>query len=357
MYYFRKNGNRVYVVYRDKGRLIALPRSETQHLDLLSDSAIRTFMERWLVVNRETQAIKNSFPIAPVPLQNIIDEFADYLSQAGRSKNTITQYRTYLLRAGGLLGWPLISWPEKSRSWVLLTSEQSPMVRQRLRICVLAFWKWCCAAGHAAGPLYVLRTGVKSNPTPLKKVITPDEVIGWEFRRPDLKLLSLLGYFFSLRPQEVIALKKTDFAAGSDVAQLECCRVMATSGLFDRFAVHIERQRLYAGETPRHPKSHSIGWVACFNREAALRIVELLKQRPEQLFTHGLDWYNELRRREGVEWEFKDLRRASLYHLGHHTNLNLVQLRNHARHRRVETTMLYTRRPDAEVKRGLDLDI
>lgn len=104
MYYFRKNGNKVYVVYRDRGRLIALPRSDTQHLNSLSDAAIRTFIERWELINRETQAVKKLFPIAPAPLQTIIDEFLHYLSLLGRSRGTISQYRTYLLRAGGVLG-------------------------------------------------------------------------------------------------------------------------------------------------------------------------------------------------------------------------------------------------------------
>ena len=45
----------------------------------------------------------------------------------------------------------------------------------------------------------------------------------------------------------------------------------------------------------------------------------------------------------------KDLRRASLYWLGHYSSVDLVALKNHARHRNVETTSLYTRRPLEDV--------
>jgi integrase len=46
----------------------------------------------------------------------------------------------------------------------------------------------------------------------------------------------------------------------------------------------------------------------------------------------------------------KDLRRASLYHLGHHTAFSgeLTLLMKHARHKEPQTTMLYLRRPDED---------
>ncbi len=42
----------------------------------------------------------------------------------------------------------------------------------------------------------------------------------------------------------------------------------------------------------------------------------------------------------------KDLRRASLYWLGHYSELNFVDLKNHARHSQPSTTPLYVRRPE-----------
>jgi hypothetical protein len=50
----------------------------------------------------------------------------------------------------------------------------------------------------------------------------------------------------------------------------------------------------------------------------------------------------------------KDLRRASLYWLGHYTNITLVGLQSHARHADPKTTALYYRRPDEEFEGSLD---
>ncbi len=54
----------------------------------------------------------------------------------------------------------------------------------------------------------------------------------------------------------------------------------------------------------------------------------------------------------------KDLRRASIYWLGHHTNIGIIELKSHARHKRVDTTALYLRRPEEQIDEldALDLD-
>ncbi len=72
---------------------------------------------------------------------------------------------------------------------------------------------------------------------------------------------------------------------------------------------------------------------------------KLMKWNNHKLYT---DW-----NKFGIKGvNVKDRRRASFYYLGHYSNLTPLQLMKHARHREVETTMLYCRRPD-EI---LDLD-
>ena len=53
----------------------------------------------------------------------------------------------------------------------------------------------------------------------------------------------------------------------------------------------------------------------------------------------------------------KDLRRASLYWLGHHTQLGLIELKSHARHSKSDTTLLYLRRPNEELDEVDDLNL
>ena len=135
---------------------------------------------------------------------------------------------------------------------------------------------------------------------------------------------------------------------------------MNQANLFSRLAVRITQQRSRRlGLT--EPKAGSLGFVACFHETAAQRIVHILKSSPkeEPLFPFGNDWYFKRWRRDGFpKLTLKDCRRASLYWLGHYTDLDIVALRNHARHTDIKTTSLYTRRPlyeDMPISDSLEL--
>jgi hypothetical protein len=186
--------------------------------------------------------------------------------------------------------------------------------------------------------------------------MTPNQVLSLEVKDPELRLMILVAYFFSIRPQELFALTRDDFTAGDDAAELECCKVMVELGLFGRFAVRIERQRRLANEKARDPKVNSVGWVACFNEAGAKAIAARLKELPDgPLFKSGATWFNTRLRNAELGFTWKDLRRASLYHLGHYSKINKVQIKSHSRHRDDKSIELYLRRPDASVKRSLDL--
>jgi hypothetical protein len=128
---------------------------------------------------------------------------------------------------------------------------------------------------------------------------------------------------------------------------------MAGIGQYNRFAVRVDRQRKTKQSKP--PKGDSYGWVACFDERAAKAIVELVRVIDGDLFPLSLSRYETLWRRTELGLDIKDLRRASLYWLGHYTPIQLIPLMNHARHKHSSTTLLYLRRPDSDVLRTLEL--
>lgn len=48
--------------------------------------------------------------------------------------------------------------------------------------------------------------------------------------RDDMRLMMLIAYFFSLRPQEVIALRPADFKAGLKASDNEAAKAMESAG-------------------------------------------------------------------------------------------------------------------------------
>ena len=212
------------------------------------------------------------------------------------------------------------------------------------------FWKWLEEEGLVEGRLVLRRTLVQTQPTPLALIPTPEEILAWRAPTIDLRLLLLIIYLFSIRPQEAFALTPSLFLAGHAATLLEASKVMKNSGLFDHFVVRINHQRSRRLGLVQ-PKAGSRRIVACFNQRAAESIVEILKTRHPTtlLFPFGNDYYYHTWKRLGIpRLSLIDCRRASLYWLGHYSKLDLVSLRNHARHADIKTTALYTRRPIEE---------
>jgi hypothetical protein len=122
--------------------------------------------------------------------------------------------------------------------------------------------------------------------------------------------------------------------------------MMSAITLYDRLAFHVQRQRNRMGEESP-PKKSSAAWVALFNRDAALLLMDLIDGMDDSdrlLFMEANQFYD--------HWPFdfalKDLRRASLYWLGHHApvTMQLVHMMKHSRHKSPESLTLYLRRPD-----------
>ena len=201
--------------------------------------------------------------------------------------------------------------------------------------------------------------------TPLQFTLTPEDVIKFASNaEPDMAFLALTGYFFSLRTQETLALTRNDFRAGGNAASLECCKVFKKNNLFDKFAVNIEKQKSKSLKINNaRPKSGSKGWVACFNETAAKMIIANIKEievtaAGEPLVRFSVDHNIKRWRSSGIKGiTLKDLRRASIYWLGHYSDLGLIELKSHARHNKTDTTALYLRRPNESIATLDDLDL
>jgi hypothetical protein len=162
-------------------------------------------------------------------------------------------------------------------------------------------------------------------------------------------LIALCGYFFSLRTFEVFGLLRKDFRAGSKASELEAAKVFEKAKLFNKLAVNIDKQRGRDGNLTKPKTKYSEQVVCCFDEHAAKHLVGLIKdlKLDDFIIPQWLPEYNiKLWKTLGIPGiTIKDLRRASLYWLGHNTELTPVQLKNHARHSDINTTLLYCRRP------------
>lgn len=356
----RKSGNRIFVYYWDKAAMKqrTLPRDETRSLDMLTTEEIDAWVHNW-----ELKHIPVSLELDHDPLSDplwiaAVDAFCNFLDlDFGRHPSTIQIHRR------NLLVFALAFFRHELELENLADIREhsrlmSPWLRKRFNLpetkikaihhSLRMFWNWLSEEGVATGQLLLRSRRLGPRQTPLQQLPTPDDILSWIGERSDLRLLLLLGYFFSLRPQETFALQVNDFVAGKLAQTQEPCRVMAAAGLYDRLLVKIYRQKSRGLNHMPDPKANSKGLVACFNEDAAKEIVKDLNQRErdQPLFPFGADWYFKSWRRYGYpNLTLKDCRRASLYWLGHYTNLDIVGLRNHARHKSIETTALYTRRP------------
>ena len=363
--YFQRRKNRkgitVYYTALD-GSIKTVPRHYVEHLDNEPPHNIQA----WIANNEARWEASAGVPLglqlSDSRLEGLASSWVAFREKRGYGiKNTRTRaahalrddvFPYFLSRDPPLTdpaNWPsasfgLVEWQEKAG-----ISEAN---RIHSRTALRKFWKWLADTRQILPgldlPLDMTRRSAQ--PTTLAYTLTPDEVLEFARVQPDssIRLMALLGYFGSLRPQELFALRRSDFFAGNAVADKECCRVMARYGFFGKLAVNITRQHRQDGSFTT-PKAFSAGLVAIWNERAATMIREVLltaKDADGQLFKFKPNWCAELWKRQGIQGlTLHDLRKASMYWLGHHGNMDLIPLKNHARHAKVETTMIYCRRP------------
>lgn len=383
MYFQRRRKSQTIIMYyydAKAGKIKVLPREEIAHLDHHSDAYIESWMKKNSPKYESPTAMHyEAILYSDDRLNGFVEVWCDYLLNVRkRSKNTVNMHRHALLKhviPYFLSQDPPLKdpehWPSISPKYHLWLAEYRPhFVRSSVvRMCqtLKRFYSFLGEENLVMvhSPLIVRIPGADpdENQTPLKFTLQPEDI--YEFvkssKREDLKLLALIGFFMSLRPQEIFALTPSDFRAGSLVQGLEAAKAMRRSKLFDRLAVQIKRQKRSNKDMAR-PKSNSRGWVCCFEEDAARLILNLItdKNPDDLLFTIGNDVVAKYWRREGIkDVTLKDLRRASLYYLGHYTEFghNIIDLMKHARHSKFDTTKLYLRRPEEDLEENIDLDL
>ena len=366
-YWNRKKNGHVFVYFSDNGKQHVLPRAETAHLDNQPDHNIEFWVSEW---ERRQGIVRAESAAIGLQAEKWVDDYCTYMLSLKRSPKTISDHRKHLSRdiipffqsqgAADPNQWPAYS-PKIAGH---LRDRGVPETSlQKINTALRAFFEWLTderivLSGH---DLRVRPAHREQEQTPLQHLLRPEEVL--EFvqytTEMDMKLLALFGYFFSLRPQETFAVTPIDLRAGTVAAGLECGHTMTRYKMFDRLAVHITKQLTQAGKETK-PKAHSVGWVSCFDEQAARTLVGLLEGLdPEsKLFKFRPDWLYKRWRKHGISGvTLKDLRRASLYYLGHHCGLDLLSLQKHARHKKTDTTLLYLRRPEERLTEGWSLKL
>ncbi len=366
----RKRGKDVYVYVSKNGKQTPLSRDLTRHLDNEPDHNIDYWVQEY-TRNFEKPQREITQIVDPI-LARLVESYCSYMvSRRKKSPKTAADHErmllTYILpyfHNSKKMDDPNQWWKASAGlADYLLEQGQSEFQVARANSALRGFWDYLQKKERVLNGLELkVEPAIREDSeTPLPRRVSPEEVL--EFARgaePRYALLAILGYFFSLRPQESLALRVCDFLAGTEATFLQCCQTMNRYKLFDRLAVRIERQKTQDG-TMEEPKAYSKGWVACFSEAAAQLLVELTKDLdPEALlFDHQNDWNLKLWRRNGIPGiTLKDLRRASSLYLGHEGGFEFVALNKHCRHKKPETTMLYLRRPEEKVLRpGKKLDL
>lgn len=388
-YWNRSKGGRKYVrVYaRDKdGKVRALPSEVVAHLHHLDDHNIDFWVADY---ERNFESPKRRVQDLPSPqLSKWVHEYLAYLAiDERRDPKTIAAHDKaihdsvlpFFTGQDPIYPDPK-DWPCKAvgfKHFLLADSTTAnDQVHRALRAyaALRGFWRFLVEQRYVQGSADLILRHIRRPPgtTPLKRIVSPEELIQFvDAQTPDrgcLAFLAIAGFALSLRPQESFALRAADFICGQGAESLEVCRVNAQYGLFDKLAVRVHRQRhqqadydcgcFYPDNNPypvgfKPPKGGAIARVACFSREAAERLRPFLAKAKAEGETENLllpepnDYYFDLWDAEGMkDTSLKDLRRSSIHWLGHNTNLPPVALKTHARHRRLETTMLYCRTPE-----------
>jgi site-specific recombinase XerD len=367
-HFYRRDGTKVRVYLtgiNGKTDTRPLSRDLTKHLDGQSDHNILYWIEQ--------EELKRG--VTHLPSTQDLDEyrkrFVDYYKDTlKKSGNTWKEHdrhlKAHVIPYFLQLDPPLKDlnfWPQASVKMMAKLKEDGLTDGQvyRCNIALRKFYLFLAEERVILGDgKLLLRTpaGMKAfKETPLKVFLNPEDILTLAVKQTDKnkKLALLLGYFCSLRSQEVFGLKVGDLRASKLVTGLESSKAMASLGLFSGMAVNVTRQMDKRGEVSR-PKSGSTGWVNCFNREAAKLIIEGLKgrQADEYIITVCSDAFYKA---WGFEFALKDLRRSSAYWLGHNTEMGAVKLGKHMRHKNLSTLQLYLRRPEESLGDYQELEL
>jgi integrase len=384
-YWFRKPNGHVFVMYMKDAKPKAIPRAQTRSLDAMTDEYIDSYTRQIALQYENKHITPDNLLVGHERLEQHLAQYLAHMkTRLKRDQNTVGAHEKalreivfrFFLEGDKPLG-NESDWPARSTKLLDWMEAQGLSFDQQIRAnaALRGYYQYLTEDRVVATGVELLlrnprrKTGDEDpdeaeDRVPLKRVVLPEEVVAFGRSEADknLRLMALLGYFFSLRPQETFGFQAGDLIAGSAAHSFECATSMKRLGMFDRLVMDVRRQRTAAGKN-RSPKAHSAGKVACFNAEAARLIIGLLQDVEDPkapVFSFNpRHWYRRWKDGGLPGVTLKDLRRASVYWLGHYTQIELANLQKHARHKYASTTQLYMRRPgetrtDTEWK--LDLD-
>lgn len=398
MFFQRKPGKkvpRVCIYHFKDGKQIPLPRRITKHLDGKPDDMIVEWMDWYAAVNSiEMRSVRRDLG---ADTEKLIKRFENFLVSRKLNDNTIRIYIDSIR-----LALPLFLEHDKDH-WYQVSGKLeehlrdaglNPKRHNRVNQSFRTFYKWLQQVHeikHRHGLLLVNRVSDEEK-TPLKFTLTPEQVLDWAKKCPDpgLQFIALTGFFFSLRTSEIFGARRQDFVAGKGAELFEDYKVLSKTkrvrgrmtyralsrpirplamrkpnrvSIAARLVINIQNCRRPNGEEYKPTRLKRGGVVVCAHVEAAKEIIKLVNAvEGEWVISKYLpERWSKAWRAEGIPGvTIKDLRRASLYWLGHYTDVPFVGLKNHARHTDPETTALYTRRPeemfDSDDLLVLDLD-
>jgi integrase len=375
MYYQLKPGKknpRVCVYHWKDGKQVQIPRKLTKHLDGKPEAIINDWMV-WYAATRSIalRTIKREFNSR---LEALLERYKGYLQSRRKHPNTVKGHMDRVR-----LALPVFADADLD-SWFLLGGKLEEHLRDhvnphrhnRINQSFKAFYIWLQQVNeikHRHGLLLANRVTDESK-TPLQFTLTPDQVLAWAkaCASAELKFIALAGFFFSLRTGEVFGARRKDFVAGSAVQAFEDYKALNRIDRAAKLAINITNCRNNNGKDYKPSARKRGGIVVCTHTEAAKLLAKLINARDGYIIppktdesTHKPEYWVKLWRKRGIPGiTIKDLRRASLYWLGHYTDIPFVALKNHARHRDPETTALYVRRPEEAFDTGelkpLDLE-
>ncbi len=374
-YWFRKGRKgQVYICVMRDGKPKPLPRSKTRYLDGAPDNNIEAAVTAAEMKYEGKTLLPENLLVGNPKLSEQLKEYVAFLRGLRRDANTVSWHEKslrelvfpFFLEGDSPMEDPSF-WPGKAIKFTPWLKDKGVTYSNAFRAvsACRGFYKYLTDEGQIQTGLDLrIRNPLRdddesdaSEMTPLKRAVTPAEILAFVkgSRDREIQLMALCGYFFSLRPQELFALRPTDFRPGKAAMKFEASFAMKRADLFERMVLNVDRQLKRSGKGTKAPKAHSRGAVCCFDEDAAKLLVGLLKDADPQanLFSFASRHNYRQWRLLGISGvTLKDLRRASIYWLGHHSSLEVGNLQKHARHAHLATTQLYMRRPGEQIATG-----
>lgn len=362
-----RRGKQVTVYYYDKntGKQIPLPRKQTKHLDGMPKDEVVKWVEDWerkhgKTVNRSERMHLREDDL----LATLWRLYQTYRMKMKNRSEATAKTETENFEKHVVAFFVKKHQKKDPADWHPLVPAfhdhlfeigLADTTIQKILWSLERFGKYLVFRRHMTFP-FVIYPPARENMkiTPLKVERSPEDILTfvknaqYTYKDIDFNLAVLLGYFAALRPSELFALEKADLLTGEN--SLLDCKTAAgfkKHGLGSRLSVAIYKALTPDGNV-KTQGSRDI--VHIWNADAAKAIAKLVKDKPDgRLFPFSIDWLerawkDHVKSKLGVTPH--DLRRASCLWLGREKRIEVTLLQDHMRHAEIETTLLYTRRPN-----------